>query len=95
MTGHIETFADHPDPEVVDAAAKRFGIARRLRRVLPWVEPVRAGNHLEHARVVSHSGGHRTYMVECQLDRHDAGVWHEAVGRLQTDDAAQRCGNAN
>jgi hypothetical protein len=50
------------------------------------------GSHAAHLNPIAGSslniGGHRTARIERDLERRDAGLGHETVSRLQSDDAA-------
>ena len=49
-----KAFLDDADAQSLDAAAERFGVFRDLRRTLPRIEPIRAGQHFQQQRVVAH-----------------------------------------
>ena len=66
-----------------------------LGRVLARIVAVGAGDHLEQQRIVLDGGRHRPGVVDVDLDRHDAGVGHQAVGRLHAVDPAERRGHAD
>ena len=83
-----EAFLDHADLEACGAAAQRLGVGVDRAAHLPRVEPVGTGDDLQHQGVVGHRGRHRAGVIERELDRHDAGVGHQAPGRLHADDAA-------
>ena len=83
-----EPLFDDCNAKPCDPAAKRFPIRLRLPSVLPRVKPVRPGEHLQEQRIVFDRSGHRTDVIDCQLDWHDAGVGHEPMRRLHPVDAA-------
>ena len=92
-----EALLDHADLQALAPlpSALRVGLGRHA--VLARVEAVGPRQHLEQERVVGDRGRHRAGVVERQLDRHDAGVGHQAVGRLQAVDAAvgrRACGSS-
>ena len=89
----LEAFADHPDPEPFDSAIELFRVGPDLRRVLARVEPVGARDRLEHPGVVGDGRGHRSHVVQGQLDGHHAGIGHEPVGGLESHHPAHRRGN--
>ena len=68
------------------SSAGRIVAVRRGRAA--GIERVVAGDHLQHQRVVGDGAGHRPDMVEREGEREDAAPRHQAVGRLQADDAA-------
>jgi len=59
--------------------------------VLPRIEAVRAREHFQEERIVLNRRGHRTGMVERQFDRHDPGIGHQTVCRLEPVNPAKRC----
>ena len=77
-----KAFGQHADAQARDATAERRGVLVDAYVVLPRIEPVGPGNHFEQQRVVGHRGGHRPGVVDGCLDRHDAGVRHQAMRRL-------------
>ena len=87
--GQPEALFDDADPQSIDAAAERLGVWRGQRTILPWIESVGAGQHLEEQGVIGHGGSHRAGVIERQLDRHDSAVRHQAVSRLHAVDAAE------
>ena len=52
------------------------------------IERIVAGDRLQHQRIVGDGARHRPDMVEREGEREDAAARHQAVGRLQPDDAA-------
>ena len=85
-----EALFDDRDPQSAGASAQRLAIGLCRGAVLPRVEAVGAGQYFEQQRIVLDRRGHRAGVVQCQLDRHDAGVGHEPMGRLHAIDAAER-----
>ena len=84
-----KTFLDDADLQAAHAALHQLAVGLGVAAgVLARVQAVGAGQHFEHQRVVGHGGRHRAGVVERQLDRHHAGVGHQAVGRLHAVDAA-------
>src|SRR6476659_5241859 len=69
-----ESLLHDADLETVDALAKGLRVRSRAWRVLPRVEAVGPGDYFQEQGVVRHGGGHRTGVVESQLNRHDPGV---------------------
>ncbi len=63
--------------------------------LLARVKAVGAGNDLQQQGYIGHAAGHRTGVVDRDVDGEDAGVGHQAVGRFQAADAAPRARNPN
>ena len=59
-------------------------ITARRDAALARVDAVRSGDHLEQQRIVAHIRGHRPANVERHFERRDAGIGHQAEGRLQS-----------
>ena len=81
---------DDPDAQPADVAGQRRSVVRDgavgARQILGIV----AGNALQHDRAILDRPGHRAGMVEAVGVGVDPGPADEAIGRLQSDDAAQR-----
>ena len=90
-----EPFPDHADAQTVHPLSERLGVRAAGYASLPRIESVGSGHDLEHQRVVGHGAGHRSDVIEGQLDREDAGVGDEPVGGLESDDAAVGGGDAD
>jgi hypothetical protein len=90
-----EAFGHDRDAQPGSALAQRRRVIVCGHPVLARVEAVGPRQHLEQQRVVSDRRAHRPGVVDGQLDRHDPGVRHQAVGRLHAVDAAERRRNAD
>ena len=88
--GLLEAFAHHRNLQAADALAQRGGVGLGAHLELARVVAIGAGDDFQQQRVVGHVGGHRADVVDGDLDRHHAGVGHQAVGRLHAVDAAKR-----
>ena len=65
--GVPETFVDHADLQALRAPLERAGVIADLGSILPRVETVRPGEHLQHQRVVGHLGRHRAGVVDAWI----------------------------
>ena len=90
-----EALLDDGDPHARGAAGQGLGVGGDRHPDLPGVQTVGTGEDLEQERVVGHRRGHRAGVIEGQLDGHDAGVGHQAVGRLHSVDPAVCGGDAD
>src|SRR6185312_13628463 len=73
-----ETFLDDADPHTLYALAERFCVFLHFWGLDARIVTVVSGKHLEQQSVVGDIRGHWTGVVDEDLDRHDAGVRHEA-----------------
>ena len=85
----LETFLDDTDLQSLDSQTERLGVVLHLRRFDPRIVAVVARQHLEQQCVVRDVCGHRPGVIDEDLDRHDAGIGHEAPGRFHAVDAAE------
>ncbi|MPL89754.1 hypothetical protein SDC9_35796 [bioreactor metagenome] len=90
-----EALLQQRDLHPLHRLAERLGIGRGLHPDLAAVIAVGAGQHLEHQCAVGDGLGDRAGMVDGDLDRHHAGIGHEAVGGLHADRAAEGRGHAD
>ncbi len=93
--GQLEALAQHADAQALGPAVEAIDVRRDLHADLARVEPVLAGEDLEHERAVGDRPRHRPDVVDRQLDREDAGVGDEPVGRLVPAAPAPRRGQAD
>ena len=84
----VKTFEQHTDAQTGNAAAQGCGVAVYTRAVLARVQTVSARNHFEQQSVVRHIGCHGSCMVDGGFNRHDAGVWHQAMRGFHAVNAA-------
>src|SRR5580692_7243880 len=84
-----KTFLEHADAQPFDAAVERRGVMAGGDAALPRIDAVWSGDDSEQQRIVAHIGGHRPAYSERHFERGDAGIRHQAEGRLQADDAAK------
>ena len=88
-----ETFLHHADLEPGYALPDRLGVSVDLQAGLPGVVAVVAGHHFKEQRVLGGSRGERPGMIDRRVHAHDAGIGNKTPGRLDADDAGERCRN--
>ena len=87
--GQAESLLHHGDLEPLHSALEQLSIRMHPGRVLPGVVTVRSRDHFEEERIVPDRGRHRPGVIDVDLDWHNAGVGHQAVGRLHAVDPAE------
>lgn len=91
-----EALLEHGDLEALHVAFERRHVVLGLHgRRLTRIETIDTGDRGQQAGEVFHGPGHRAAMIERHLDRYDAGIGHEAVGRLKAIGAAPGGRNAD
>ena len=73
--------------EAFDPLPDRFGIGIDLEVALSRVVPVLAGHHFQKQRILCSRRCERAGVIDRRVHAHDAGVRHQAPGRLDADDA--------
>ena len=89
LVGQFKTFAQDADPQPADTAFQVIAVSVDLRRGLSRIEPIGAGHDFQHQGVVAHVCGNGAGVIDSRFDGHDAGVGHQAVGRLHAVSAAE------
>ncbi len=93
--GDGEAFAQQADFQARNALIQGRDTTDCWRILLPGIETVCTGDHVEHHRAVAHVIGHRADVIDGPFNRKSTGVRHQAVRRLVPDDAAPRRGHAD
>ena len=81
MANEADAQIAHPTVQHPTEAARRGRGTARVGRIV-------AGDRIQQQRVVGDGAGQRTDVVQSEGQRKDAPPRHQAIGRLQADDAA-------
>ncbi len=92
--GDAEALCHYADSQVPDATTQKLGVLLNRDLSLAGIQRVLARYYFQGQRSILDGPGHRPGMIEGGIDPADARIGHQAMGWLETHDAAPRCGNA-